>query len=215
MPYLYSLAGAVWLDDALMERPLLFDFEKDPRAASSDEAFLVGKSLLVIPVTRAMEYGPGGKRLDGDDRWECYLPEGADWYRLETGDNLYQGGQTVTIHAGIGTLPVFVRAGSILPMEHSLQYAGEVVDTPLELVIYPGADAAFDLYEDDGDGYGYLSGEYQRVRLTWKDEEKKLVIGAAPKAFPGGIRGRQCRAVLGGKSVDFACSGEEMEISFL
>ncbi len=215
MPYLYSLAGAVWLDDALMERPLLFDFEKDPRAASSDEAFLVGKSLLVIPVTRAMEYGPGGKRLDGVDRWECYLPDGADWYRLETGDNLYQGGQTVTIHAGIGTLPVFVRAGSILPMEHSLQYAGEVVDTPLELVIYPGEDAAFDLYEDDGDGYGYLSGEYQRVRLTWKDEEKKLVIGAASKSFPGGIRGRQCRAVLGGKSVDFACSGEEMEISFL
>ena len=227
MPYLYSLAGAVWLDDALMERPLLFDFAKDRRAAASDEAFLLGKSLLVIPVTRPMEYGPGGKKLDSDDRWECYLPEGARWVKLETAcgsvpgqpedgsaGHVYEGGRTVTIHAGIRTIPVFARSGSIIPMEHALQYAEQVVDTPLELLIIPGADAQFDLYEDDGDGYGYLSGEYQRVRLTWTDSERKLRIGPAPKSFPGGIRSRKCRAVLGKKTIDFVFSGEETEISF-
>ncbi len=215
MPYIYSLAGAVWLDDALMERPLLFDFAADRRAAASDEAFLVGKSLLVIPVTGPMEYGPGGKRLNGDDSWECYLPEGADWYFMQEGiRSCYEGGQTVTIHADLKTIPVFVRSGSIVPMEHSLQYAGETVSTPLELVIYPGRDAQFDLYEDDGDGYGYLSGAYQQVRLTWNDREKKLTIGEAKKTFPGGIRGRSCRAILGDRKIDFVCSGEEMEISF-
>ena len=215
MPYLYSLAGAVWHDDALMERPLLFDFAHDRKAAASDEAFLLGKSLLVIPVTRPIQFGPGGKKLEGDDRWECYLPEGTAWYRLQDGNGpAFEGGQTMTIHADVKTIPVFVRAGSILPMEHSLQYAGEVVDTPLELIIYPGADAQFDLYEDEGDGYGYLSGVYQRIRLTWDDSAKILTIGEARREFAGGIRGRRCRAILGDRAIDFVCSGEEMKIIF-
>ncbi len=219
MPYLYSLAGAVWLDDTQMERPLLFDFANDPKAAASDDAFLLGRSLLIVPVTRPMAYGPGGVVLEGDDRWECYLPAGCGWHRLESGKSgetgaYYKGGQTVTIRAGLNTIPVFVREGSIIPMEASLQYAREVVDTPLELIIYPGADARFELYEDAGDGYGYLSGEYQQVSLTWDDRNRKLTVGAAPKAFPGGIRGRKCRAILGERSIDFVCSGEEMEISF-
>ena len=213
MPYIYSLAGDVWQKDAVMERPLLFDFPEDPAAADCDQAFLLGRSLLVCPVTRPMEYGPGKEKLDPDYRWECYLPAGTGWYSLQTG-TYYRGGQTVTVRADLNTIPVFVKEGSVLPMEASLQYAMQEAKTPLELVIWPGADAEFFLYEDDGDGYEYLSGACQRVRLFWNEAERTLTVGAAPRKFPGGIKGRRCRAVLGDQSIEFLCSGEEMTFSF-
>ena len=213
IPYLYSLAGAVCFEDAMMVRPLLFDFPDDPLAASSDEGFLLGRSILVYPVTRPVQYAPGNKKLSGDDTLKCYLPSGADWTLLSTHEQ-FHGGRTVCLKAEIGTIPVFVRAGSIIPMEASLQYAGEEADTPLELHIYPGTDAQFVLYEDDGDGYDYLSGKCNRVPLIWQDQEKTLTIGAAPLPFSGGIRGRRCRAVLGDKSVEFTCSGEEISLAF-
>ena len=214
IPYLYSLAGAVWHDDGMMVRPLLFDFAEDPAAAASDRGFLLGESLLVYPVTRPMLYAPGGSRLDGDDLMTCYLPAGADWYFFPTGE-LFHGGQSVSVHAGVRTIPVFVKAGSIIPMEKALSYAQEEAETPLEIHIFPGADAQFVLYEDDGDGYEYLSGRYNRVQLHWNDLEKALTVGAAPLSFPAGIRGRACRAVLGEQSIPFVCSGEEMTLSFL
>ena len=216
MPYIYSLAGAAWLEDALIERPLLFDFADDPKAAACDEAFMMGKSLLVFPVTRPMAYGPGGRKLcpDTDEpfRWNCRLPAGTGWYELQTG-TYYEGGQQVRAEAGLKTIPVFVKAGSIIPMEASLEYASQEAGTPLEIVIWPGADAEFCLYEDSGDGYDYLSGNYNRIRLGWNDEAKTLTVGPAPRHFPGGIRGRRCLAVLGKKRVPFTCTGEEMTIS--
>ena len=159
-------------------------------------------------------FAPGGSRLDGDDLMTCYLPAGADWYFFPTGE-LFHGGQSVSVHAGVRTIPVFVKAGSIIPMEKALSYAQEEAETPLEIHIFPGADAQFVLYEDDGDGYEYLSGRYNRVQLHWNDLEKTLTVGAAPLSFPAGIRGRACRAVLGEQSISFVCSGEEMTLSFL
>ena len=228
MPYIYSLAGAVWLEDGMMERPLLFDFPQDKKAAAADDAFLFGSSLLICPVTRPMEYGPGGEVLDGDHTWQCYLPEGSGWYCFEedraSGTDrygMYQGGRTVELQADLQTIPVFVKAGSILPMEEALEYACEETKTPLQIHIWPGADAQFALYEDDGDGYAYEEGIYNRVSLEWNDQERVLKIGSAPYHFPGGIRGRRCAVMLhhadskGSTLVrEFTCSGGKMEVSF-
>ncbi len=231
MPYLYSLAGDVWLSDSLMERPLLLDFPEDRRAAENSESFMLGKSILVCPVTRPMEYGPGGRKLSGDHAFVCYLPEGCGWYYADFQDAdepageqrsgsfvkpgiIYPGGREVTVYAGLGTIPCFVRAGSIMPLEEKLLYAQEQVDTPLEIRIYPGADGEFLLYEDDGDGYACENGRYNRIRLTWDDRRRELVIGRAEHAVPGGICGRRCLLTCRGETREIIYTGEESIVSF-
>ena len=127
-----------------MMRPLLFDFPEDEKAAAGHDSFMFGPSLLVCPVTKPMYYLPGGEKMDDDTQrtWDCYLPAGTDWYGFESGER-YEGGQTLRAAAGIECIPVFVMAGSILPMEEKLSYVQEAVSTPLQLHIYPGADACF------------------------------------------------------------------------
>ncbi len=219
MPYLYSLAGSVWLEDSLIQRPLLMDFAEDPRAAGSDEAFMLGKSILICPVTRPMEYGPGGVRLETSCLWKCYLPSGFDWVRFdsrkrEDAGQVLHGGQEIEIEADLGTIPCFVRCGSILPMEEGLQYAQECVATPLLIRIFPGADAEFCLYEDAGDGLDYQNGEYNHIRMTWNEQEKTFTIGTAEYAFPGGIIGRRCRVICDDQVQEFDYEGKESNYLF-
>ena len=176
MPYIYSLAGGVWLKNGMMLRPLLFDFAGDRRAVATATEFMLGPSLLVCPVTAPMFCDRGGVPLNREARWTCYLPAGCDW--IDFWDNRrYAGGQEVTVDAPLDRIPLFVRAGSILPMAEGLQYADKKPEQPLELRVYPGADAAFDLYEDAGDGYGYEKGEYTLTRLVW-DGAKKILSPA-------------------------------------
>lgn len=173
MPYIYSLAGRVWHDDGLMLRPLMFDFPRDRKAAALSTEYMFGPSLLVCPVTEPMYYAPGGAEIDREKRWIVYLPEGCDWY--DFWDNTrYAGGQEITVDAPMDRMPLFVRAGSIIPMVEGLQYADQKPDGPMEIRVYPGADADFDLYEDAGDGYGYERGEYTLTRLHWDDTNKTL-----------------------------------------
>ncbi len=173
MPYIYSLAGGVWREDGLMVRPLLFDFPDDPRAVACSTEYLFGPSLLVCPVTEPMLYAPGGKPLDRPQAWDCYLPAGCDWIDFWT-ERRYAGGQAVRVDAPLDRMPLFVRAGAILPMVEGLQYADQAPDGPMELRVYPGADATFALYEDAGDGYGYERGEYTVTRLAWDDARRTL-----------------------------------------
>ena len=209
MPYLYSLAGGVCLDNTLMMRPLLLDFPGDERAAASSEGFLLGKSLLVCPVTKPMEYGPGNKKLDEKPVWKCYLPAGCVWLRLFDEDGaLYPGGREIEVEAGLDTIPCFVRAGSILPMEKGLQYAQEIVDTPLEIHIIPGADAEFMYYEDEGDGLAYQEGCFNRIPMTWCEQKKQFQIGRADHVFGGGIVNRRCRVICGTVVKEFVYTGD-------
>ena len=173
MPYIYSLAGGVWRNNGMMLRPLLFDFPGDRRAVAASDEFMLGPALLVCPVTAPMLYAPGGRPVERDKRWTCYLPAGCDWFDFWTNVR-YPGGQAVTVDAPLDRIPVFVRAGSILPMAEGLQYAGQKPDKPLEIRVYPGADGAFDLYDDAGDGYGYERGEYTVTRLAWNDAARTL-----------------------------------------
>ena len=173
MPYIYALAGGVWRNNGMMIRPLLFDFSGDPRAAATDDEFMLGPSLLVCPVTEPMDYGPGGAPLGRPHAHTCYLPAGCDWYDFRDGAR-YAGGREVTVDAPLDSIPVFVRAGSILPLAEGLQYADQRPEGPLELRVYAGADAAFDLYEDAGDGYDYERGAYTLTHIAWDDAARRL-----------------------------------------
>ena len=227
MPYVYSLAGSVRCEDDTMMRPLFFDFPDDPDAASDHQNFMFGRSLLICPVTEPMYYYPGGEPVmpDGSDEnkdsngmqhqrsRQCYLPAGCDWYDFRTGEK-YRGAETVTVTSDIRSIPVFVRAGSIIPMEEKLSYAAQAVSTPLEIRVYPGADGCFTLYEDAGDGYGYENGEYNLIRMDWDDGAQTLTIGEASRSFPGSLAGRTCRLVCEGKEKTFVYSGKRTVTGF-
>jgi len=177
MPYIYSLAGAVWRENGMMLRPLLFDFSGDPRAVAESGEFMLGPSLLVCPVTEPMLYGPGSAPLHREKKWRCYLPAGCDWYDFWD-ERRYAGGQEVTVDAPLDRVPLFVRAGSILPLAEGLQYASQKPEGPLELRVYPGADAVLALYDDAGDGYGYEAGEYTLRHFDWNDATRTLTPAA-------------------------------------
>ncbi len=169
MPYIYSCAAAVTLEDATMMRSLIFDFAEDTKAAQVQDGFLFGPSLLVYPVTEPMYYDRNGVALDREKTKECYLPKGCGWFDFWT-EQYYEGDQTVCVDCPIDRIPLFVRAGSILPMTEDLQYADEVTEKPVTLRVYRGADASFRLYEDAGDGYGYERGEYRVTEFCYQEE---------------------------------------------
>lgn len=174
LPYVYSLAGSVWREDGMMVRPLLFEFPNDPQAVACSAEYMFGPSLLVCPVTEPMRFAPGGKAIRREEVWTCYLPDGCEWIDFWDGVR-YAGGQSVTVPAPLDRIPLFVKAGSILPMaEEGLQYADAAPEGPMEIRIYPGADAAFSLYEDAGDGYGYERGDYSLTTLTWDDASRQI-----------------------------------------
>lgn len=215
MPYIYSNAARVWSEDYTMLRSLLFDFAGDKKAAELGDEFLFGDSLLICPVTEPMYYEKNNEKIDHEKKWNCYLPAGADWYDFHTGEKI-KGGQEITADTPIDRIPVFVKAGSIIPMEQRLTYADQCVDTPFEIHIYPGADAEFILYEDDGDGYAYEEGCCNRIRLTWNNEEKRFFIGAADRSFAQSLKGRKCRLILegSGQEEDFVYEGTEKTFQF-
>lgn len=213
MPYIYSMAGRVWREDYTMVRSLLFDFPEDKKAAAISSEFMFGGSLLVCPVTEAMYYERENRPVEHSRNWECYLPDGCDWYDFYTGVK-YPGGRTVSVDVTLDAIPVFVKAGAIIPMEQGLQYAGEEVGTPLEIHIYPGADGSFLLYEDEGDGYTYEQGEYQTVSIRWEDAAERLTIGSAPRKYAQGILGRDCTLIVNGKEKHITYEGTEITVSF-
>ena len=124
-----------------------------------------------------------------------YLPKGATWYDFWTGQR-YQGGQTITLQTCFNRVPMFVRAGSILPLGPEMQYVGEKAWDHLELRVYPGADASFTLYEDEGDNYNYEQGAYTTIAFSWNDRARTLTIGARQGNYPGMILNRKFTVIL-------------------
>ena len=135
------------------------------------------------------------KEQRADSTMATYLPEGADWFDFWNNRRM-KGGQTVTRECPLNILPLYVRAGSIVPMGPVLQYATEKPDAPYEIRIYPGADATFTIYEDDNETYNYEKGEYATYEFVWNDAEKTLSIGARKGAFPAMIAERRLNIVL-------------------
>jgi alpha-D-xyloside xylohydrolase len=173
LPYIYSTAWQVTHAHDTMMRPLVMDFRTDGPAVGVSDQYMFGRALLVNPVVT-----PGAASR------KVYLPVGQDWYDFWTGRRT-TGGQTVDAPASMETMPLYVKAGSILPLGPVVNYAGEKPAAPLELRVYRGADGAFTLYEDDGNTYNYEKGEYAEIPITWNEAAKKLTIGARKGSFPG------------------------------
>ena len=177
LPYIYSLAGAVWLEDETMMRPLIMDFPEDSHVVEISDEYLFGPSLLICPVTTPMYYQVGGVALEKTQYTrKVYLPEGTDWYDLYTKEK-YEGGQEIDAKADIEYMPVYVRAGAILPVIKPEVCTDNAQGKEISLQIYAGCDGDFMLYEDAGDGYAYERGEYcltyihycqESGRVTWE-----------------------------------------------
>ena len=171
-PYVYSLAGMVTHDGYTMMRPLVMDFRGDVAARNVADQYMFGPAFLVNPLT---EYKARTRGV--------YLPAGTEWYDFWTGKQL-RGGDTITADAPYDAIPVFVRAGSIVPIGPEQQYIGER-DGDVTLYVYTGRDGAFSIYEDDGLSYGYENRQFSRVPITWAESSRSLRIGTRSGSFPG------------------------------
>ncbi|MCS7033305.1 MAG: DUF5110 domain-containing protein, partial [Phycisphaerae bacterium] len=183
LPYLYSIAARETLADYTMFRMLAFDFRSDPMACTVADQFMFGPAFLVCPVT---EPGAVSRRV--------YLPDGCDWFDFWTGEKL-AGGRMIDAPAPLRQVPLFVRGGSLVPLGPVVQHATEALDAPIELRIYPGSDATFDLYEDENDNYNYELGQYGITPVHWDDSRRRLTIGPRRGTFPGMLRQRTFHAV--------------------
>lgn len=195
MPYIYSLAGMVTHEDYTMIRALPFDFRRDPDSYDVDDQFMLGPALLVNPTTQPMYYTAESTPLEGVNKSRSvYLPKGADWYDFWTG-NRYTGGQTLIADAPLDILPLYVRAGSIVPFGPDIQHTDEGRDAPITLHIYPGQDGHFTLYEDENDGYNYEQGLFARIPMDWNDQLQQLTIGSRTGSYPGMPSSRAFRLI--------------------
>ena len=218
IPYLYSTAWQVTSNNDSYLRPLFSDFAADKRVWDIADEFMFGRSILAAPIldpqyteekiirTDAMtgwnrEKETGDKRQEAAIDWTVtktatkYLPKGAVWYDFWT-NKTYKGGQTVTLQTTLDRVPMFVRAGSILPLAPEMQYVGEKSWDNLEIRVYPGADGSFTLYEDEGDNYNYEQGYYATITFVWNDKARTLTIGTRQGGYKGMILDRQFTIVL-------------------
>jgi alpha-D-xyloside xylohydrolase len=187
MPYIYSEAWQVTKNGSTIMRPLVMDFCKDNSALNQLYEYMFGKSFLVAPVTE-----PKVNERD------VYLPESVNWYDFRTG-KYFEGGQTIKAEAPLDEIPLYIKAGSIIPMGPAIQYATEKSD-PVEIRIYPGADGEFILYEDENDNYNYEKGIYSTITFNWENEKKELTINDRKGSFPGMLSERKFNIVVVGKT---------------
>lgn len=171
LPYIYSLAWKVTNQDYTMMRPLVMDWRNDRDVWEVGDEFMFGPALLVAPVTKQQAVGRS-----------VYLPHAPAWYDFWTGKRVLEG--QIQSDAPLNRIPVYVRAGAILPLGPEVEYADQKPADPIELRIYQGADGMFDLYDDNGDGYEYEQGERAVIPIRWDDTSKTLTIGRRSGSYP-------------------------------
>ena len=207
LPYIYSLAGWTTQRAYTMLRALPFDFRDDRAVQDVGDQFMLGPAFLVCPVHRPCHYGPGSRPIDPQPTTRpVYLPANATWFDFWTDERLI-GGQTIDADGPLERDPVFVRAGSIVPMGPVRQHVDDAPDAPLEVHVYPGRDATFTLYSDEGDGYGYEDGAFAVVELTWDDTARRLAFGRRIGEYPGMSQAQSCVVVLHDGPVDPETAG--------
>jgi len=184
LPYIYSEAWQVTKNGSTMMRPLVMDFNTDTTAVNHQYQYMFGKSVLVAPVTEA-----------NVSEWNVYLPKSAGWFDFWTGKHFY-GGQSIKTDVPLDKIPLFVKAGSIIPMGKIIQYTGEKSTDTLEIRVYKGADAKFDLYEDEGDNYNYEKGRYTIVSFNWNEKSQSLTISDRKGNYTGSLAKRIFNVVL-------------------
>jgi alpha-D-xyloside xylohydrolase len=211
LPYIYSEAWQVSKNGSTLMRPLIVDFRDDPTAIKQGFEYLFGSSILVTPVI-----SPGARE------WSVYLPESVAWYDFWTGKQ-YSGGQTVDVPAPLDKIPLFVKAGSIIPLGKFIEYTGQKLADTLEIRLYRGADGRFDLYEDEGDNYNYEKGKYTIIPFSWNEHKQTISIGERVGDFSGKIIERVFNVIVvrdsegtgisgGTKKLEVHYSGKKKEI---
>jgi alpha-D-xyloside xylohydrolase len=173
MPYIYSLAWRVSDQDYTIQRPLVMDWRTDPNTWNIGDQFMFGPAILVNPVLKQ----------DASHR-SVYLPTAPAWYDFWSGTSL-QGGKDIDAEAPLQRIPLFIRAGSILPLGPEIEYADQESAEPIELRVFRGADGSFDLYQDEGDNYNYEKGAHAIIPLHWSESTRTLTIGNRDGQYPG------------------------------
>ena len=186
LPYIYSIAWKTTNESYTPMRPLVMDFRTDVRAQDTWDEFMYGTAFLVSPVTEA---AATSRRV--------YLPN-AKWYDFWSGVPA-DGGREITAQAPLDRLPLYIRAGSILPMGPAIEWSTERPADPIELRVYRGADGEFTLYEDENDNYNYEKNVYATILFRWDDTKQTLTIGDRQGQFPGMLASRTFRVVFVGE----------------
>lgn len=207
LPYTYSTSWQVTHGKSTFMRALMMDFAEDRKVWNIGNEYMYGSSFLVAPVVNAQYTPEVINKVSADDGWNkntgdknvtslknvdfsqaksknVYLPSGTSWYDFMTGKK-YDGGQEIVCRTTISNIPVYVRAGSIIPIGPDVQYAGEKPWDNLTIRVYAGADGSFTLYEDEGDNYNYEMGAFSTIDFKWKEREHQLVICRRAGKFQG------------------------------
>ncbi|MGC4231999.1 MAG: glycoside hydrolase family 31 protein [Niabella sp.] len=202
LPYLYSTGWQVTNHAGSFLRALFMDFNEDIKTHNISNQYMFGKAFLVTPVTTPMYV------FSDKDKWkdpyenfsktgtqDVYLPAGTKWIDFWTGET-FNGGQTVAKEVPIDIMPLYVRAGSIIPLGPEVQYATEKKWDNLEIRIYPGADGELVLYEDENDNYNYERGAYSTIKFKWDNTGRTLTIGNREGQYPGMLKSRKFNVVI-------------------
>ena len=236
MPYLYSTAWQVTSNNESYLRPLFSDFAADKKVWDMTDEFMFGRSILAAPIVQAQYTDEAIIREDAMSGWDKkktqdtgssqevdftvrktitkYLPKGTDWYDFWTARR-YKGGQSVTLETCIDRVPMFLRAGSILPLGPEMQYVGEKSWDNLEIRVYPGADGSFTPYEDEGDSYNYEKGIFSTISFQWNDHARTLTIGNRQGSYPGMLQSRQFMIVMpDGSQQTVSYQGTSISVKF-
>ena len=236
IPYLYSTAWQVTSNNDSYMRPLFADFAQDKKVWNINDEFMFGHSILAAPIVDPQYTEEKIIRTNAMTGWDRqnatedssvksidftstknavkYLPKGTIWYDFWTGAR-YKGGQDMKLTTSLDKVPMFVRAGSILPLGPEMQYVGEKSWDNIEMRIYPGADGSFTLYEDEGDGYNYEKGVYATIDFKWNDRRQTLTISEPKGNYPGMLTQRRFTIVLpDGQQSTIEYKGQPCEVTF-
>ncbi|MCR5312347.1 MAG: glycoside hydrolase family 31 protein [Bacteroidaceae bacterium] len=235
LPYIYSTAWQVSKNDDSFMRALMMDFKSDRNTWDNSREFMFGRNILVCPVlsplytkekivktdelsgwnkTESQEANAGYPNVNWTEekQYEVYLPAGTQWFDFWT-EKKIEGGQNVMATVPLDHSPLYVKAGSIIPLGPDVQYANENKFDNIDIVVYPGANAEFMLYEDEGDNYNYEKGQYSTILLKWNDKAKVLTIGKRKGSFQGMLASRTFNVkVVGGKNTTVKYSGKSITV---
>jgi alpha-D-xyloside xylohydrolase len=206
LPYIYSTSWNVTANQSSMMRALVMDFAEDKQALDINDEYMFGNSLLVAPVTQPMYWK---NQIQGKDTVKIedlnsiksknvYLPGGADWYDFWTGKK-FKGGEVVQKETPLDIIPLYLKAGSILPIGPKVQFATEKKWDNIEIRVYRGANSEFILYEDENDNYNYEKGAYSTIIFSWNDKLQELTIGERKGSFKGMLNDRTFNIVFVGE----------------
>ncbi len=206
LPYTYSTMGDCTQHSGSMMRALVMDYKADKKASRLNDEYMFGRNILVKPVTDPLytykDADKKGHTIYPDVKQAAapvnvYLPQGNKWFDFWS-NALYEGGQEVQHLCPIDIMPVFIKAGTILPFGPDVQYSSEKPWDELEIRVYPGANGTFTLYEDEGDNYNYEKGKFSEIKFSWDEASHKLSIAPRKGSFKGMLQNRKFNLVLVG-----------------